>query len=1167
MQQEKLFLNTSNTATTIGTTIYGFMPIDDSNYENLPISYLILDLNNNPINIVYNIFDAQYTIDNNNVYHYDQTKRFLTGKTITQKYDIQLSASQKQSAISSFKKMIASSSANTSTIQINYNTNTGNTFSILQQPSSSFTYVKFEESIIDDYYTNISLERTIDNLNTLSVHNTVINNTITKSSPTGVLFGKITALQKIKDEFGNNINLPLANTTIGIFNTSNKFPAISSVDSNGNRIPLNLQENCNSNLYFNAESYSADTQYLLNDYSDSSIPEQYRYTTITNENGEFILYDLPIGQQTLMFEIDLLKQGLTKDEVALNFFPYPTDDSPNISTVPHYYFRQISVNIAPSWGTFQTGYTQINISVPLDLRKWTTYILPPVSVFGQLLEQSVSNDVSNSLKIDIRDMTVDFTINQDLKPVRVAQIPDDLDRDNTQQYFWNNEIVSNKTTIEFKKFGCAVFKLPANMYDPNGYKTDKNGVPTLNKGVWLSAYQFKEYVNDSWATRKTGTINSWDSTIGNYTRSHFDLNNGILNPSQIIGTSKNPYPSIGLFPYEKPWSINYPTKYSIPNKPVVSRFTDGNVIVDGRVLSNGNGGSDTSYVSNNIIYGYSYVDINNNINKTFSISVYNNLVNIGNNQLQDIYGNIYEINNFTPLYSQVFTYPNFQASSNVSSNVKVLSSYNYYNPTNKTTTNYTISQYNSIYATLSKTKNKSGTIGKGRNARYYDLYYFTPVYTTKTVTNTVNNPINYWIDDPAWADGDLVGRPIYGLLESGFGSQYFQDVYFGNRISQVATSDFMYKYEGGVAWNEQYANGHQPILPTGSNKNKPFLGQSRVLNAEQYQRLECGYGYFLKPQAWPRVVSQSWGDTYFQTDVTLNEGLQSSPGITSPSPSVSYQGLQHGFYSDNSEYFVQSTQSFAHPNDVYNLNNLNLSLCLDDNVSIQNGTLDIYRIVNSGNDVLPKSQNFILPSSIILHCNGSTERCFSWSIVNNGSISITTVSSLSSNANGYVYYGNGDPSKDSQVNQGESFTLEVGQVIYGYGSNNAHAFEWSSQNLPANCGYDNVNHCYNKANYILNVYYNTADGGNVVKTSPYPGEVNAISGIRGINQRLVGAVDQGNGSWLSSWQIFADNITTLSPIDFYMATWIQNNGNAQTEGLNSNGSDSTKQIHALVVHN
>lgn len=70
------------------------------------------------------------------------------------------------------------------------------------------------------------------------------------------------------------------------------------------------------------------------------MPAYYKYVTTTNEEGEFVIHNVPTGTQTIFFEVDLFKQGLTQDEIALNFYPFPADDSPNIDRLPSLFFRQ-----------------------------------------------------------------------------------------------------------------------------------------------------------------------------------------------------------------------------------------------------------------------------------------------------------------------------------------------------------------------------------------------------------------------------------------------------------------------------------------------------------------------------------------------------------------------------------------------------------------------------------------------------------------------------------------------------------------------------------------------------------------------------------------------------------------------------------------------------------
>ena len=342
--------------------------------------------------------------------------------------------------------------------------------------SAATNYVFFRKKIIDDFYVDLKLERSYNSLDTLKIYNNLINSFPEQESPTGVVFGRLTAIQKIKNENGQNLRIPLQNVPLGVFNPSDDYPQIFSTDDNGDRLTLNIKESTIPSEYFNNISYEADyNNYLRSAESFSAVPAQYKYITKTNENGEFILYDIPVGQQVVVFEVDLFKQGLTKDEIALNFFPFPTAEQPNIDTVPSFAYKQFPIDVVPAWGRGQTGYTSLDININLDLRKWTTYIIPPVTISAQKLNLTTAQSPSKTLKVDIRDMTAAGFVK---RPIEIVQVPNDLDRDIDAQYLWFNEFSQKKTSIQFNNFGCSVFKLPGNIYDPSGYKTDTDGNPT-----------------------------------------------------------------------------------------------------------------------------------------------------------------------------------------------------------------------------------------------------------------------------------------------------------------------------------------------------------------------------------------------------------------------------------------------------------------------------------------------------------------------------------------------------------------------------------------------------------------------------------------------------------------------------------------------------------------
>lgn len=472
------------------------------------------------------------------------TNNYVTGYSISQTFNTTILNNQRTTIEQKFNSKVTSTITAQTQISINYP-----------------TYVFFKEHEIDDMFANIKLSRSYETLDTLSIYNKPINSIPVQEARTGIVFGKLEAIQILKDEAGNSFKVPLKNVPIGIFNTSEEFPTPVSLDDNGDRFFMNLKETASPNQYFDNLAFSEDQKFLKTASQFVSMPDKFKFVTITNDNGEFVIYDVPIGSQTVVFEVDLFKQGLTKDEIILNNFPFPTSNEANIGEFPSYYFNQIPVDVVPAWGTSQTGYTELDISVSLDLRKWATYIFPPAAYAeNERLENTVAKNSNNTLKIQVRDMTnKQFAA----KTIEITQIPKDLDRNSGSKYLWFNELLQQRQQLEFFEFGCQVLKLPANLYDPNGFRTDSGGTPTTQKGVWLAAYQLKCFIDKIVCSRATGGYKDSNNTDF---WSHFDIN---FNPGS---TNTADGSGLGIFPYEKPWTINYPEPYHIPPMPVKKRF-------------------------------------------------------------------------------------------------------------------------------------------------------------------------------------------------------------------------------------------------------------------------------------------------------------------------------------------------------------------------------------------------------------------------------------------------------------------------------------------------------------------------------------------------------------------------------------------------------------------
>jgi len=870
MLTEEILHKTSRT----GTTAFYFVP--NVTPEQVPIlqepAYVVFDSANVPIAYgTYSGLTQPWILENVNNYEINVqlssvTTNFITGYSVTQTFNTLMSSSQR------------------AIIESRFNDNVTNTITAQTQVAINYpTYVFFEEREIDDMFVNVKLSRTYETLDTLQIYNKPINSIPNQEAKTGILFGRLEAVQTLKDESGNNIRIPLKNVPIGIFNASEEFPLPVSLDDNGDRFFMNLKESSTQSQYFDSLSFNEDQKFLKTASQFVTVPDKYKFVTVTNDNGEFVIYNAPIGNQTIVFEADLFKQGLTKDEIILNNFPFPTDNQANIGEFPCYYFNQVPVDVVPAWGTNQTGYTEVNIHVNLDLRKWATYIFAPATYGNEKLETTVAKNITNTFKIQVRDMTNSKFA---AKTLEITQIPNDLDRREGAKYLWFNEILDQRQQLEFFKFGCHVLKLPANLYDPNGFRTDSGGTPTNQKGVWLAAYQFRTFVNLDRSYRDTG---GYKNPNGDFL-SHFGI-------SYISGASPSvtDFSGYGKFPYEKPWSITYPEPYSITQMPTQNRF----------------------------IYG-----------------------------------------------SQ----------------------------------------------------------------------------------RTYQSP--YILEEPAYLDGDLVGRVVDATVPNanagGYGVQQFNGVWFPNQISYVATHDFMYKYEKGVAWNESYSNGYEPYWSQsnlGPYTSNPILaGLSSVKNGEKYQRVECGYGYFMKYNDWNRVYRTDWsGDIYFDNNIV--------PGTNPAGLYGSFKALASKKYN------------------TYNLDDQNLALAFDqfeNNKQSKNG-IDIYRIVNSGLDNILIPKNFLIPTSVNLSLNSHADMCFSLSVQNTGVIDIIMKNAFRGSIT--VYNASGA----TPIASGQFFSLESGKEFYvdnsigGGVSQLEREVEYTTLNFPGNAGFDSATNKYTSASYHIRI--------------------------------------------------------------------------------------------------
>lgn len=815
----------------------------------------------------------------------------------------------------------------------------------LQFTAGTKSFVFFESTLYDDLYANIKLEKTFDILNTLNIYNKVTGEIPIRESKTGVVFGKLEAIQKISDSNGNKIRIPLRNVPIGIFNQSVEFQNPNEQDSEGNRIrlnyrPLTITEDayptdpeCLS-WYFNSESAVFDNAFLKPSPLDGANPHPtFSGVVFTNENGEFFLHNVEIGPQILFFEVDLLKQGLTKDEVALNFFPYPPNyDNISIDTIPHYFYRALPIDVVPSWGTsYQTGYTEVDISVNLDLRKWATYIIPPVTYNNfQMDSAEYRQRFKAPLTVKVRDMSKfnkkklkSLTQAEKLEAypstgIQMVEIQNIIDKNSNQQWEWANEFSQIKDKALFYSYGYHAVKLPANIYDDQQYKTNIDGIPKtstieeakFSKGVWLCGYQLKVFLTDEERYyRTTGMEVGWnDSTaLKWYSRDHYHCNlydtSGKTNPSIYqFSNANNEYgvtlgEGMGMFPYEQAWTKNYPKPYSIPKKPTVANFLDP-------------------------------------------------------------------------------------------------------------------------YAT------------------------------------------RQYMETPTWKDGDIIpGYSYVGFAGFGFGwnSNTPQYTDFATDVAGGSEKTDMYRYEPTVNGDcGCYSNGYCYELDA-ANGGVGVGKTSRVVNAEEFQRVEAGYGYFLFPTSMPRIIAYPWHYDGFHRKETDYEY-------------VKLNGLQDSAYTSQSDLMIPGAFSnvYLHHYHSYSLINngksIAMNLSLKGTGGIINDRMNIYRIISGANRLPYTTLQKEISTWAKLGLGGFTDGCYSFYLYNTGEIPAKFNNSFY--GTNKIRLGGG-----ATIN-GMIITLPVGGYVWcteEYGDNANDIISYTQLELPGNSEFSESDNRYTKCNYKLEI--------------------------------------------------------------------------------------------------
>jgi hypothetical protein len=239
---------------------------------------------------------------------------------------------------------------------------------------------------------DIQLDQDFENLEILSLSLQQTDVFPQSCADYGVIVGRVTA--------NNGLGLPNARVSIFIpvDSVDETDPVISSIYSYKTVEDRN-EDGYRYNLLPYEKSYSrhaatgtfpSRNDVLTNKNVIEIYDKYYKYTTRTNDSGDYMIVGVPIGEQTIFMDVDLsdigefsltpqdlIRMGLaTEEQVAGNKFKTSTD----LNSLPQIISLTKSLEVSPFWG--DPDFCQVSINrVDFDLRNEANIEIQPTSVF------------------------------------------------------------------------------------------------------------------------------------------------------------------------------------------------------------------------------------------------------------------------------------------------------------------------------------------------------------------------------------------------------------------------------------------------------------------------------------------------------------------------------------------------------------------------------------------------------------------------------------------------------------------------------------------------------------------------------------------------------------------------------------------------------------------
>jgi len=373
---------------------------------------------------------------------------------------------------------------------------------------------RISTNIGKDQILKVELKQDFDLLEILSLKFTQKDIYTSLCADYGVVCGRITV--------NNGLGVP--NARISIFipldETDEQDPVISTLypfktvnDKNENNYRYNLLPSRKQHGGHEPTGTFFDQSDILTREEVLEVYEKYyKYTVKTNSAGDFMIWGVPLGEQTIHVDLDLsdigcfsfrpydfIKQGLGPDQFKNT---YTFKSSVDLDSLPQVVSFNKSIEVYPFWGNediCEIGLTRTDF----DLSEVGVKIEPKAFFIGGTYTDSGKNSVNKNCtprrkmgrKCDL------ITKTGTIEAIRYTPVKDDSNRPTLEVYDIQEDIPED---------GSFVFPVPMNMDYIFTNEFGENEITNdTNKGVPTSAcYRFRFSLDDSGnaRVRKTGNF-------------------------------------------------------------------------------------------------------------------------------------------------------------------------------------------------------------------------------------------------------------------------------------------------------------------------------------------------------------------------------------------------------------------------------------------------------------------------------------------------------------------------------------------------------------------------------------------------------------------------------------------------------------------------------------